>query len=98
MRKISHEIRARSVNLRFRAAGLSVPAFADPAANCYRRLVIEWRMARRWILLHRKSDTLRWRMFTGESGQLHKQADGTWTSTFGWSDRPDGRVVSFSLL
>ncbi len=35
-------------------------------------------------------------MFTGESGQLHKQADGTWTSTLGWSDQPDGKAVSFS--
>lgn len=41
-------------------------------------------------------DTLRWRLFTGESGQLHPQKDGTWTSTYGWTDRPDGKTVSFS--
>ncbi len=40
--------------------------------------------------------TLRWRMFTGETGKLHQQANGTWTSTYGWTDRPDGKVVSFS--
>ena len=40
--------------------------------------------------------TLRWRLFTGETGQLHKQADGTWTSTFGWTGRPDGTSVAFA--
>lgn len=41
-------------------------------------------------------NTLRWRMFTGETGQLHPQANGTWTSTYGWTERPDGKIVSFS--
>jgi dienelactone hydrolase len=41
-------------------------------------------------------NTLRWRMFTGETGKLHPQANGTWTSTYGWTDRPDGKIVSFS--
>ena len=41
-------------------------------------------------------NTLRWRMFTGETGQLHPQGNGTWTSTQGWTDRPDGKIVSFS--
>jgi dienelactone hydrolase len=41
-------------------------------------------------------DTLRWRTFTGETGQLHPQKDGTWTSTYGWTGRPDGKIVSFS--
>ena len=42
------------------------------------------------------NDKLRWRTFAGETGQLHPQANGTWTSTYGWTDRPDGRTVSFS--
>jgi hypothetical protein len=42
------------------------------------------------------SNTLRWRTFTGETGQLHPQANGTWTSTYGWTDRPDAKTVSFS--
>ena len=42
------------------------------------------------------ADTLRWRMFTGETGQLHPQKDGTWASTYGWTGRPDGKTVSFS--
>lgn len=41
-------------------------------------------------------DTLRWRLFTGETGQLHPQANGTWTSTYGWTDRGDSRTISFS--
>lgn len=41
-------------------------------------------------------NTLRWLMFTGERGQLQPQANGTWTSTFGWTSRPDGKIVSFS--
>src|ERR1700757_4774133 len=41
-------------------------------------------------------NTLRWRMFTGETGKLHSQANGSWTSTYGWTDRPDGKTVSFS--
>ncbi len=40
--------------------------------------------------------TLRWRMFNGETGQLHRQKDGTWMSTYGWTGRPDGKTVSFS--
>jgi hypothetical protein len=40
--------------------------------------------------------TLRWRMFSGETGLLHPQKDGTWTSTYGWTGRPDGKTVSFS--
>ncbi len=41
-------------------------------------------------------DTLRWRLFSGETGQLHPRPDGTWTSTLGWTGKPDGRAVSFS--
>jgi uncharacterized protein len=40
--------------------------------------------------------TLRWLMFTGERGQLHPQPDGSWTSTYGWTSRSDGKKVSFS--
>jgi len=43
-----------------------------------------------------EGDTLRWRLFSGETGQLHPSKDGTWTSTYGWTTRPDGKTVSFS--
>jgi pimeloyl-ACP methyl ester carboxylesterase len=41
-------------------------------------------------------DTLRWRQFDGATGALHKTADGSWKSTYGWTDREDGKTVSFS--
>jgi pimeloyl-ACP methyl ester carboxylesterase len=41
-------------------------------------------------------DTLRWRRFDGTTGALHKTPHGDWKSTFGWSDSPDGKTVSFA--
>ena len=38
---------------------------------------------------------LRWRRKDGTSGALTEAADGTWTSTLGWTSRPDGIRVSF---
>jgi pimeloyl-ACP methyl ester carboxylesterase len=38
---------------------------------------------------------LRWRRFDGETGALKQGADGGWTSTYGWTGRPDGRVIRF---
>jgi len=43
-----------------------------------------------------EGDTLRWRKFEGSTGVLHKKQNGSWTSTLGWTDRPDGHTVSFS--
>jgi len=40
--------------------------------------------------------TLRWRRFDGTTGALTKKADGRWTSTYGWTGRPDGKTVRFS--
>ena len=39
---------------------------------------------------------LRWRREDGTTGLLTSHADGTWTSTLGWTDRPDGIKVTFS--
>src|ERR1700679_102378 len=41
-------------------------------------------------------DHLRWRRKDGTSGRLTEAGDGTWTNTFGWTDRPDGKRVSFA--
>jgi pimeloyl-ACP methyl ester carboxylesterase len=41
-------------------------------------------------------DTLRWRRFDGTTGKLHKNADGSWNSTLGFTDKPDGKKVTFS--
>ncbi|MBN8736186.1 MAG: alpha/beta fold hydrolase [Xanthomonadales bacterium] len=39
---------------------------------------------------------LRWRREDGTTGLLTSHADGTWTSTLGWTDKPDGIKVAFS--
>ena len=39
---------------------------------------------------------LRWRRKDGTSGALGGGADGSWSSTLGWTERPDGKQVSFS--
>ena len=41
-------------------------------------------------------NTLRWRLFDGETGQLHPAQNGTWSSTYGWTGRADGKSVAFS--
>jgi len=38
---------------------------------------------------------LRWRRKDGTSGELTETPDGTWTSTLGWTSRPDGKRVAF---
>jgi pimeloyl-ACP methyl ester carboxylesterase len=43
-----------------------------------------------------ENETFRWRGFDGTTGSLHKAPDSSWTSTFGWTERPDGKTVSFS--
>ena len=43
-----------------------------------------------------EDDTFRWRKFDGTTGVLHKKPDGSWTSTLGWTDHPDGHSVSFA--
>lgn len=39
---------------------------------------------------------LRWRRFDGETGALTEGADGSWSSTYGWTTRSDGHTVRFS--
>jgi hypothetical protein len=41
-------------------------------------------------------EPLRWRAWDGATGLLKKTASGAWTSTYGWTGRPDGISVSFS--
>ena len=40
-------------------------------------------------------DHLRWRTQDGTTGLLTRGEDGVWTSTLGWTGRPDGKRVSF---
>ncbi len=41
-------------------------------------------------------DALRWRRFDGTTGKLHKTTDGSWNSTLGFTDKTDGKTVTFS--
>src|SRR5579884_186518 len=74
---------------------VSACAVAETPNNCH---VGSYRLSdgRAVDIAPSDGDTLRWRMFTGETGQLHPQKDGTWTSTYGWTNRPDGKTVAFS--
>jgi uncharacterized protein len=47
-------------------------------------------------IVRSEGDTFRWRKFDGTSGVFHKKDDGSWTSTLGWTDRPDGHTASFT--
>jgi len=54
-----------------------------------------WRLANGDVLDLAPTDgtDLRWRRFDGTTGALRKAAGGTWTSFYGWTDRPDGKAV-----
>ncbi|HEY2179339.1 MAG TPA: alpha/beta hydrolase [Caulobacteraceae bacterium] len=70
-------------------------ARADAAPDCH---VGAYRLAdgRAVDIAPSEGDTLRWRLFTGETGQLHRRPGGAWVSTYGWTGRPDGQSVAFS--
>ena len=72
-----------------------VPAAADTKNDCH---IGSYRLSdgRTVDISPADDDTLRWLTFTGERGQLHPEKTGTWSSTYGWTDRPDGKSVSFS--
>jgi dienelactone hydrolase len=73
----------------------AVPTAADTTNDCH---IGSYRLSdgKAIDIAPSDGDTLRWRMFTGETGQLHPEKTGTWSSTYGWTDRPDGKSVSFS--
>src|SRR5438105_2617948 len=73
----------------------AAPAFADPTKDCH---IGSYRLSNGTAvdIAPSDGDTLRWRMVTGETGQLHPQKDGSWTSTYGWTPRPDGKTLWFS--
>jgi alpha-beta hydrolase superfamily lysophospholipase len=83
------------------AGALCILLVATPAAraaetpDCH---IGTYRMSDGGIVDVAPSDgnTLRWRRFDGTTGALTKKADDIWTSTFGWTGRPDGKTVRFS--
>jgi pimeloyl-ACP methyl ester carboxylesterase len=76
------------------AAGAAHASDAS-VANCH---VGAYRLADGSVVDVGPSDDahLRWRREDGTTGLLTSHADGTWTSTLGWTDRPDGITVTFS--
>jgi uncharacterized protein len=42
-----------------------------------------------------QGEHLRWRLKDGVTGELTRQRDGTWTSTYGWTKRSDGKRIAF---
>ncbi|MBL6938409.1 MAG: alpha/beta hydrolase [Alphaproteobacteria bacterium] len=73
------------------AAVLVSGSAAWPADDCH---VGSYRFANGAVIDLAPTDegTLRWRMFDGTVGTLHPK-DGSWTSTLGWTDRPDGHAI-----
>ncbi len=41
-------------------------------------------------------NTLRWRRFDGTTGALTEKGAGLWSSSYGWTGRPDGKSIRFS--
>ena len=73
----------------------AIPAAAETMKECYGGI---YRLAdgKTVDIAPLDDNTLRWLTFSGERGQLHPAPNGAWTSTFGWTDRPDGKTVSFT--
>ncbi|TAJ74804.1 MAG: alpha/beta hydrolase [Phenylobacterium sp.] len=74
---------------------LSQPAGAAAPTDCH---VGAYRLAdgRLVDIAPSGEGALRWRQFDGTTGALAKTPEGGWSSTFGWTGRPDGVTVSFS--
>src|SRR5439155_15610501 len=74
---------------------LATPARADRVGDCR---VGAYRLANSGVvdIAPSDGDTLRWRKFDGTTGALREEADGSWTSTTGWTPRVDGIVARFA--
>lgn len=72
----------------------AIAAHAEEKKNCH---VGAYRMSDGGIVDIAPSEgkTLRWRRFDGTTGALTQGGDGSWSSTYGWTRRPDGIRVAF---
>lgn len=83
------------------ACAATLPALARAAdapaspADCH---VGVYRLATGGVVDIAPSDgeALRWRAWDGRTGRLKKEPGGAWSSTLGWTGRPDGVRVAFS--
>jgi hypothetical protein len=76
-------------------ASVSLPAFGGVDSDCHigaYRLIDDSFVD----IAPSEGNTLRWRRLDGMTGALQKVQDETWKSTFGWTDRPDGKTVTFA--
>lgn len=73
----------------------TLPASAAETVDCH---VGAYRLADGGFvdIAPRDDGTLRWRLFTGETGVLHQEAGGAWSSTIGWTEKTDGKSVTFT--
>lgn len=73
----------------------ALPGFADSTKDCH---IGSYRLAdgRAVDIAPSDGNTLRWRLLDGETGQLHPVKDGSWSNTFGWTNRPDRTQIRFS--
>jgi len=87
--------RIRLISIALWALSAAAFARAEDALDCH---IGSYRLAdgRLVDIAPSEGDTLRWRQFDGATGALHKSANGVWNSTYGWTDRSDGKIVSFS--
>lgn len=74
-------------------AALLVSTAAKAADDCH---VGAYRFADGQVIDIAPTDgaALRWRMFDGNVGRLDRDATGHWTSSYGWTGRPDGHRVA----
>ena len=79
----------------FVVAGYSATAAQDAVGNC-RIGIYHLRDGSDVDIAPGEGAHLRWRRKDGTSGELTETTNGIWTSTFGWTSRPDGKRVSFS--
>ena len=78
-------------------ATIASPAMASPAVRTGDCPVGIYQLAdgNKVDVGHSKGDHLRWGKEDGTTGLLTKGGNGAWTSTLGWTGRPDGKRVSF---
>jgi uncharacterized protein len=71
-------------------AALPSTAIAGTAPDCH---IGAYRLSDGGVIDLAPADggALRYREFDGATGVLHPAAGGAWTSTLGWTDRPDGK-------
>ncbi|MGC4029752.1 MAG: alpha/beta hydrolase [Steroidobacteraceae bacterium] len=72
-----------------------VPAAGDSTENCHVG-IYRLRDGSDVDIASGEGAHLRWRRKDGTSGELTETPEGVWTSSLGWTSRPDGKRITFS--